>query len=140
MLNRRTKVNKFDIDRLEAAHRERQQYLSTVYVHGPAWEREAIQELRDDYALRTPSSKSPAAKKRSLGAKAVKNIEHQHEPGGILSPHEATTFRALSARANFLAQDKPDLAFACKELCRHGPCPTPGSLGNEPRLVRSNLA
>ena len=40
---------------------------------------------------------------------------HRDDP--LMGP-EATHFRALAARANFLAQDRSDVAFAAKEVCR----------------------
>ncbi|CAE8604343.1 unnamed protein product [Polarella glacialis] len=36
----------------------------------------------------------------------------------LLGDWEATSFRAMAARANFLASDRPDTAFAVKELSR----------------------
>ena len=36
-----------------------------------------------------------------------------------LSSEDATAYRALVARANYLSQDRGDIAFAVKELCRH---------------------
>ena len=38
--------------------------------------------------------------------------------GHILEPEEATAFRALSARRNYLAADRPDIGFSANELCR----------------------
>ena len=35
-----------------------------------------------------------------------------------LSPAEASLFRSFAARANYLAMDRPDIAFTAKELCR----------------------
>eukprot|EP00969_Alexandrium_andersonii_P299728 13250870-Alexandrium_andersonii.AAC.1 len=35
-----------------------------------------------------------------------------------LSPPEASRYRALAARANYLSMDRPDLSFAAKECCR----------------------
>ena len=36
----------------------------------------------------------------------------------MLSPFEATRFRSLGARANYLGLDRPDMQFATKEVCR----------------------
>ena len=36
-----------------------------------------------------------------------------------LKPAECTVYRAQVARANYLAQDRADIGFAVKELCRH---------------------
>ena len=35
-----------------------------------------------------------------------------------LSPTEASSYRGLAARANFLSQDRPDLQYASKEMSR----------------------
>ena len=44
-----------------------------------------------------------------------KECDQEPEP---LSAQAASEFRARAARANFLASDRPDIAFAVKELCR----------------------
>ena len=43
-----------------------------------------------------------------------------------LSSEEVTRFRALTARANYLAQDRSDIQFAVKELCRKASDPRLG--------------
>ena len=53
-----------------------------------------------------------------------------------LTPADATTYRGLTARGNFLAQDRPDVAFATKELCREFAGPANASLGKLKRLGR----
>ena len=45
-------------------------------------------------------------------------------------------FRALSARANNLAQDRPDIAFCTKELCREFAVPNQSSYMKLKRVVR----
>ena len=42
----------------------------------------------------------------------------------MLGPEEATAYRALAARANYLSLDRPDIQFATKELCRAFARPT----------------
>ena len=56
----------------------------------------------------------PMAKPVSTPSTQTKNADE--EP---LEPTSATVYRALAARANYLAQDRVDIAFAVKELCRH---------------------
>ena len=51
----------------------------------------------------------------SPGQKRSKEEEHDEE--GLTGP-EATKYRALTARAMFLAQDRTDIGFAVKELSR----------------------
>ena len=83
--------------------------------------------LKDTYdrlcATRTPSAKKKYGPARA-GAKQVKAMERLESSGPTLNSAEATIFRALSARANYLAQDRPDIAFATKELCREFCQPT----------------
>ena len=56
--------------------------------------------------------------------------------GEILSASEATLFRALAARANYLAMDRPETAFATKELCRFFATPTKTGVEQLKRLIR----
>ncbi len=44
----------------------------------------------------------------------------------LLSNREATQYRAISARLNYLAQDRPDLLYAVKEVARRMSTPTHG--------------
>ena len=44
--------------------------------------------------------------------------------GEDLDSEAATTYRALSARILYLSMDRPETAFAAKELCRHFAHPT----------------
>ncbi len=48
----------------------------------------------------------------------------------------STEFRALAARANYLAQDRPDIQFATKEVCRSMANPQLGDWQKLKRLVR----
>ena len=66
------------------------------------------------YAARTPPANTNNFKKRQ-GAKAIKKLEQLESVGHELNPHEATSFRALTARCNDLAQDRPDIAYNAKE-------------------------
>ena len=43
-----------------------------------------------------------------------------------LSEHDATRYRAMAARANYLAADRTDLMYAAKEICRGMAKPTEG--------------
>jgi hypothetical protein len=49
---------------------------------------------------------------------------------------EVTSFRAVAARINFLAQDCPDLQFPAKEVCREMSSPTLRSWNKLKRLAR----
>ena len=56
--------------------------------------------------------------------------------GGELAPREATWYRAMVARANYLAQDRMDLQYTTKELSRRMSRPRKGDVGRLKRLVR----
>ena len=45
-----------------------------------------------------------------------------------LSPENAALFRSVAARANYLSQDRPDMAYAVKEICRSMASPTEVSM------------
>ena len=79
------------------------------------------------FANRTAPVKKKGGPKSRQGAKMVKKLEQLTSVGHELCPEEATMFRALSARANFLAQDRPDIAFSTKELCREFAIPNRNS-------------
>ena len=68
-------------------------------------------------ATRTKPVKKPQAKK-GAEAKATKKLERLASKGCDLEPAKATMFRALSARANYLSQGRPDISYADKELRR----------------------
>ena len=53
-----------------------------------------------------------------------------------LSDREATNFRALAARANYLALDRPDIQFSVKEICRGMANPLRSDLLKLRRLAR----
>ena len=53
-----------------------------------------------------------------------------------LSEDEHTAFRAIAARANYLAQDRIDLQLAAKEVCRFMSSPTESSQVALKRLAR----
>ena len=53
-----------------------------------------------------------------------------------LGPQESSKSRALVARANYLAQDRMDIQFATKELCREMAKPTERAWRGLKRLAR----
>ena len=60
----------------------------------------------------------------------------EEENAQMLSGKEATQFRALAARGNYLALDRPDIQYAVKEICRGMANPTRGDLRKLRRLGR----
>ena len=85
-------------------------------------------------AVRTASSKKKNAGRQ--GARSVKKIEMEGNAHDLLSPEGATTYRALSARGNFLSQDRADINFTTKELCREFAAPANSSNRRLKRLAR----
>ena len=53
-----------------------------------------------------------------------------------LGDQQATKYRALSARANYLAGDRTDIMYAVKEICRHMASPTVSAWRKLKRLGR----
>ena len=53
-----------------------------------------------------------------------------------LDVHNGSIYRSVVARANFLAQDRPDIRFSVKELCRDMSCPRMRSWRGLKRLCR----
>ena len=75
-----------------------------------------------------------------LGSKGVSTPGVKHsgvlEEGEPLSRQDSTKFRALVARANYLAQDRVDIQFAVKELTRRMSAPDSEDLVALKRLGR----
>ena len=91
--------------------------ISLFYDTNSSEYNDAAYELIDTlFATRTPPASTNNCQKRK-GAKATKKLEQLETIGHELNPCEATSFRALSARCNYLAQDRPDIAYSAKELC-----------------------
>ena len=57
-----------------------------------------------------------AARSKPVSTPSIRQL---HEDEAPLEKHEATLYRAMVARANYLSQDRVDIGFAVKELCRH---------------------
>ena len=89
--------------------------LRHVLLEGAAWEQSKEEIMAHLCALK---------KKGRVGAKAVKQAERLESKSFELDPEEATNYRALAARANYLSLDRIELALAAKELCRDFATPT----------------
>ena len=68
--------------------------------------------------------------------KVTGKVEEPPEDEKELEPAEASEFRAVAARMNYMAQDCPDIQFATKEVCRGMSKPTFGSWAKAKRLAR----
>ena len=75
-------------------------------------------------------------RKKRIGVKKAKIIERAKHATDALPPSKATDFRAMAARANYLALDRPDISFATKELCRCFSNPNGQALEALKRVVR----
>jgi len=69
---------------------------------------------------------------KTPGAKEEKSEEADEPLGG----EETSMFRSGAARANYLAMDRPDLAFATKELCRRMASPGRRDMAALQRIAR----
>ena len=100
--------------------------------------KKTVSALRSDNQVMAARTKPAVSNKYAVkrqGAKAVKKME-QIPDSYLLSSIDATTFRALSARANYLSQDRPDINYASKELCREFAKPNRNSYARLKRLGR----
>ena len=89
----------------------------TDYDHNSCQHTNAVHQILDTvFATRTPPATNKCQKRK--GAKATKKLEQLESVGHELNPRVATSFRALSARGKYLAQDRPDIAYSAKELRR----------------------
>jgi len=59
-----------------------------------------------------------------------------NEHGDDLDPQQSSLYRAIVARANYLAQDRSDIQFAVKELCKNMSKPTGEDWNRLKRLGR----
>ena len=107
---------------------ERARILRKTLIDGPAWESSTA------HLIAKVSAKK--MKQKRIGAKAAKAAERLESQGEVLNASEATTFRALAARANYLSLDRPECAYATKELCRFFATPTKTGWEQLKRLVR----
>ena len=95
-------------------------------------------QMNNIFSAKPPRTKPLAKNKfqKRLGAKKAKKLEFDERSEFILGAEDATMYRALSARCNYLAQDRPDIGFASKELCRDFSNPNLNSFKKLKRLAR----
>ena len=76
--------------------------------------------------VRDDSAESDEHKEKSIDdmKRRSKLGQRAEKLGEALDPRETTRFRALAARANFLAADHPDIIFAAQDLTRKMAEPT----------------
>ena len=99
-----------------------------VYEPDPKYAKILCEEMglkEDSKGLGAPVAREDAAAART-----------EEEP---LGPRKTTRFRALAARANYIAQDRADVQFAAKELCREISSPIASSSLRLERFARFML-
>ena len=81
--------------------------------------------------VREDSAESDEHKEKSIEdmKRRSKLGQKDEKSGEVLDPRETTRFRALAARANFLAVARPDIIFAAKELTKENGRTYEGRLG-----------
>ena len=65
----------------------------------------------------------------------VKEKEDE-ESEEVLGKEEATIYRSIAARVHFIAQDRHELLFSAKEICRPMAAPTRGGMNKLKRIGR----
>ena len=80
-----------------------------------------------------------------LGMEDARPLSSTGEPSGSrgagaadpeLDPSQASLFRSVGARANYLSQDRVDIIYATNEVCRHMSAPTVGAMKSLKHLAR----
>jgi hypothetical protein len=96
------------------------------------WEYEADQRHADLIVKETGADKASTLTHPGGEKKTTEEEEKSEELFGA----EATRFRAVAARANYLAADRPDIQYAVKEICSKMAKPARGDWQKLIRLGR----
>ena len=73
------------------------------------------------------------------GGSTAGEYEKKHEvddTAALLEKEKAALFRSIAARATYLSQDRSDIMYATKEICRKMSSPTVGAWKSLKRLAR----
>ena len=73
---------------------------------------------------------------KAVGSPGVKVNAEMSAKDTPLDSEKHTVFRGVAARGNYLAADRPDCQFACKEICRWMASPTTGGVHALKRIGR----
>ena len=103
-----------------------------IRVTDDGWEYEADQRHADLIIQETGADKMGTLTHPGGDKKAM---EEEEKSKGLVGA-EATRFRAVAARANYLAADRPDVQYAVKEICRKMAVPVEGDWHKLVRLGR----
>ena len=103
-----------------------------IRVTEEGWEYEADQRHADLIIQETGAAKLSVLSHPGGDKKVIEEEEKSKELVGV----EATRFRAVAARANYLSADRPDIQYAVKEICRRMSKPVEGDWQKLVRLGR----
>ena len=101
-------------------------------LNGAAWEEETTKTLENFIAAVGGKRFKP----KRMGTRSVNHFEQLDRTGTLLNAEQATLYRALAARINYVSMDRADVAFAAKELCRDCSAPTNESVEALKKVVR----
>lgn len=94
-------------------------------------------EADPEHARRVIADMGLGVSSNGLDKPCVRETAADVEQGAEeLDAAEATMFRSIAARVNYLALDRPDLQFAAKEVCRLMSRPTRGCWARLKRIAR----
>ena len=115
-------------------------YLEAFGQARPGHEEEEPKHNRGPQHTAAGSSDAAAPLLQSTYAQQPRREEEQgdevEEEDALLDEVEASWFRGAAARANYLAMDRVDLAYAAKELCRRMSVPRRRDLAGLRRLAQ----
>ena len=103
-----------------------------IRVTEAGWEYEADQRHADLIVRETGADKMSTLSHPGGDKKAIEDEEQSDE----LQGKEATRFRAVAVRANYLAADRPDIQYSVKEVCRRMAKPVESDWKKLVRLAR----
>ena len=119
-------------DKVRREDREARVLNRIIRVTPEGWEYEPDQRHAD---ILIQAMNLSGAKGVKAPGEDEKNWEMSDNDQAV-DPKEETHFRALAARANYLALDGMDLQYATKEVCRGMAAPTRGHVKKLRRLIR----
>jgi hypothetical protein len=103
-----------------------------IRVSESGWEYEADQRHADLIIRETGADKLSVLSHPGGDKKTIEEEEQSEE----LQGQEATRFRAVAARSNYLAADRPDIQYSVKEICRRMAKPVKSDWNKLVRLAR----
>ena len=131
-LKKRFEIKSKMMGLLEGESREERILNRVIRVNEDGWEYEADQRHADLIVRETGADKLSSLSHPGGDKKTIE----EEEKGEELVGQEATRFRAVAARSNYLAADRPDIQYAVKEVCRRMAKPVDSDWKKLVRLAR----